>query len=65
MYDNFQNQILLSYVRGWQSPIHDGIGEVPVTYPFRVSFGLQQQTFYNFAGNSRTTVLPVIQVNLF
>ena len=65
VYDNFQNQILLSYVRGWQSPIHDGIGEVPVTYPFRISFGVQQQTFYNFAGNSRTTVLPVIQVNLF
>lgn len=65
VYDNFQNQILLSYVRGMQSPIHDGIGEVPVTYPFRVSFGLQQQTFYNFAGNSRITVLPVIQVNLF
>jgi tetratricopeptide (TPR) repeat protein len=64
-YDNFQNQILLSYVRSVQHPLHDGIGEVPVTYPFRISFGLQQQTFYNFAGSKTNTVLPVIQLNLF
>jgi tetratricopeptide (TPR) repeat protein len=64
-YDNVQNQILLSYVRSLQQPIHDGLGDVPARYPLRISFGLQQQTFYNFGGNKQNTIAPVIQLNLF
>ena len=64
-YDNIQNQILISYLRSVQQPIHDGLENVPVSYPVRFSFGLQQQTFYNFGGNNRTTVRPVFQLNLF
>ena len=30
------------------------MGEVPVSYPMRFSFGVQQQTFYDFPGSSRT-----------
>ena len=64
-YDNIQNQFLISYLRSVQQPIHDGLEDVPVSYPIRFSFGLQQQTFYNFGGSNRTTVRPVIQLNLF
>ena len=64
-YDNIQNQILISYIRSVQQPIHDGLENVPVSYPVRFSFGLQQQTFYNFGGNNRITVRPVFQLNLF
>jgi tetratricopeptide (TPR) repeat protein len=64
-YDNVQNQVLVSYVRSLEQPIRDGLGDVPVRYPLRVSFGLQQQTFYNFGGSKQNTVAPVIQVNLF
>jgi tetratricopeptide (TPR) repeat protein len=64
-YDNIQNEILVSYTRSLQQSVHDGLGDVPAAYPLRFSFGLQQQTFYNFAGSSVTTVRPVIQLNLF
>jgi tetratricopeptide (TPR) repeat protein len=64
-YDNLQNEILVSYTRTLQHAIHDGLGDVAATYPLRISFGLQQQTFYNFAGSSVTTVRPMIQLNLF
>ena len=64
-YDNIQNQFLISYLRSVQQPIHDRLEDVPVSYPIRFSFGLQQQTFYNFGGSNRTTVRPVIQLNLF
>jgi hypothetical protein len=64
-YDNVQNEILVTYMRPLQQSIHDGLGDVSATYPLRLSFGLQQQTFYNFAGRSVTTVRPVIQLNLF
>ena len=64
-YDNIHNQILISYVRSVQRPLNDGMGEVPVTYPMRFSFGLEQQTFYNFSGSGQTKVLPVVRLTLF
>jgi hypothetical protein len=45
--------------------VKDGGGEVPVAYPMRLAFGVQQQTFYDFPGSSRTTVLPVVHFTLF
>jgi hypothetical protein len=41
------------------------MGEVPVAYPMRFSIGIQQQTFYNFPGSSRSTVLPIVRFTLF
>ena len=34
-------------------------------YPFRFSLGVQQQTFYSFAGGSKNTILPVVHFTLF
>jgi tetratricopeptide (TPR) repeat protein len=64
-YDNAQSEFLVSYVRPVKGSLKDGSGEVPVAYPIRLSFGVQQQTFYDFAGSSRSTILPVVRFTLF
>ena len=65
-YDNAQSQFLVSYTRQLRSAVRDlGEGPAPVSHPFRISFGLQQQTFYSFAGGGKTTLLPVVHFNLF
>jgi hypothetical protein len=63
-YDNAQTQFLVSYTRPLHGASKDSSGG-ELAHPFRLSFGLQQQTFYNFAGSSRTTILPVVHFNLF
>jgi hypothetical protein len=52
-------------MRPVQGSLKDGSADVPVSYPIRLSFGVQQQTFYDFAGSSRTTLLPVVRFTLF
>jgi hypothetical protein len=64
-YDNAQSEFLVSYSRSMRGTLKDSGGEVPVSYPLRISFGVQQQTFYDFAGSSRSTILPVIHFNIF
>jgi len=64
-YDNAQSEFLVSYVRPLRGSLKDGMADVPVSYPMRFSIGVQQQTFYDFPGSSRTTVLPVIHFTLF
>jgi tetratricopeptide (TPR) repeat protein len=64
-YDNVQSQFLVSYVRPLRGRVKDGSVETPVSFPLRLSIGLQQQSFYNFPGSSRNTVLPVVHLTLF
>jgi tetratricopeptide (TPR) repeat protein len=64
-YNNISNEVMASFTKGLQRPVNDGAGEVSVTYPFRISFGLQQQTFYNFNGKNRNTFLPIIRLSVF
>jgi hypothetical protein len=64
-YDNISNEVTVSYIKSLQHSVTDGLGTVPVTYPMRFSFGIQQQSFYDFQGNNRNTVLPVIHLNFF
>jgi hypothetical protein len=64
-YDNAQSEFVVSYTRRVHGNMKDGTGDVSVPYPLKISFGVQQQTFYNFAGSSRTTLFPVIRFNLF
>jgi len=63
-YDNAQSEFLVSYTRPLHRASRDSAGG-ELAHPFRLSFGLQQQTFYNFAGSSKTTLLPVVHFNLF
>jgi hypothetical protein len=64
-YNNVSNEVTVSYTKGLQRPMDDGVGEVPVTYPLRISLGIQQQTFYDFNGKNRNTFVPIIHFNLF
>ncbi|HXZ79882.1 MAG TPA: tetratricopeptide repeat protein [Terriglobales bacterium] len=65
-YDNADGQLLVSYMK----PIHragdDGKGGSRIGYPLKLSFGVEQQTFYNFSGQGgKTEVLPVFHLTLF
>ncbi|HEY1800232.1 MAG TPA: tetratricopeptide repeat protein [Terriglobales bacterium] len=64
-YDNMNDQFLVTYVRPVERSVHDGVGDVPVSYPMSFSFGIQQQTFYDFSGKGRNTFLPVIRLAIF
>jgi tetratricopeptide (TPR) repeat protein len=64
-YDNALSEFTVSYVRSLHGSLRDGGGEVPVSYPLRFSFGLAQQSFYDFPGSTRKTLLPVIHLTLF
>lgn len=64
-YDNAQSQLLVSYVRPLRGSIRDGSGETSVSFPLRFSLGVQQQTFYDFPGSSKSTILPIVHLTLF
>jgi tetratricopeptide (TPR) repeat protein len=64
-YDNAQSEFLISYNRPIHGTLKDANETVPVSYPLRISFGVQQQTFYNFDGSSKSTILPVVHFTLF
>jgi hypothetical protein len=65
-YDNAQSEFLVSYTRAMHGSVKDDASGVPVAHPFRFSFGVQQQTFYDFGGSAKTTsVLPVVHFSLF
>ncbi|HLJ30471.1 MAG TPA: tetratricopeptide repeat protein [Candidatus Angelobacter sp.] len=65
-YDNAQSGFLITYMKPLRRSINDGTGAVAVDYPLRVSFGLQQQSFFSFTGPGTTsTFRPVIKLSLF
>jgi hypothetical protein len=64
-YDNVNDQFLVTYIRPVERSLRDGGEDVPVRYPMSFSFGMQQQTFYDFQGTNRNTLLPVIRLTIF
>jgi len=64
-YDNVTSGFVVSYVRERRFHRNDGAESASVSYPMRFSFGLEQQTFYDFPGNSHTAVVPVVRFTLF
>ncbi|MFZ0806228.1 MAG: tetratricopeptide repeat protein, partial [Candidatus Sulfotelmatobacter sp.] len=64
-YDNAQSQFLVQYVRSMHGSMKDEGVDVPISYPMRLSFGLEQQSFYNFPGSTHTALLPVVHLTLF
>jgi hypothetical protein len=64
-YDNIQSGVLISYVKPLRRMLDDGAGDVPVEYPIRFSFGVQQQTFYKFTGRAQPMVVPIVRLSLF
>jgi tetratricopeptide (TPR) repeat protein len=61
-YDSVTSSFLLSYTRerGFGKAI--STESASLAYPLRFSFGLQQQSFYDFPGQGRTQVVPAAQV---
>ncbi|MFZ0295421.1 MAG: tetratricopeptide repeat protein, partial [Candidatus Sulfotelmatobacter sp.] len=65
-YDNAQSQFLAAYTHTSRvSSSDEGKFGALMNHSFRFSFGVQQQTFYSFAGGSESTILPVIHFTLF
>ena len=64
-YDNVQSGVLISYVRPLRRTLSDSGGTVPVEYPLRFSFGIQQQQFFDFAGRGQTILRPVVRLTIF
>jgi tetratricopeptide (TPR) repeat protein len=66
-YDNAQSQFVVAYTHANRAGASDGESRFGalMNHSFRFSFGVQQQTFYSFAGGSKSTILPVIHFNLF
>ena len=63
-YDNAQSEFLVSYTRAMHQISRD-TGGGQAEHPMRFAFGLQQQTFYDFDGMTKTAILPVVHFNLF
>jgi tetratricopeptide (TPR) repeat protein len=61
-YDSVTTNFVLTYTRerGWGRGA--GSETASAVYPMRFSFGLGQQSFYNFSGGERTQVVPVAQI---
>jgi len=65
VYDNSESEFLVSYVRPVHRTFDDGHGGLRIAYPAEFSFGLQQQMFFNFGGQGKSVILPVVHVRLF
>ncbi len=64
-YDNVQSGFFISYVKPWRRMLNDATGAVPVEYPLRFSFGIQNQEFASFAGRGVAQFAPVVRLTLF
>jgi tetratricopeptide (TPR) repeat protein len=60
-YDNVTSSAMLSYTRerGWGRSTDSETASL--THPMKFSFGLDQQTFYDFPGQGHTQVVPAAQ----
>lgn len=64
-YDNVLSSIFISYNKPLRRIVSDSLGQVPVEYPIRFSFGVQDANYYNFAGHNQTILRPVVRLTLF
>jgi tetratricopeptide (TPR) repeat protein len=65
-YDNVQSSFFINYMRPFHRSMDDGGGRLPVEYPLRFSFGLQNANYFNFTGNGSTNKLrPVVRLTFF
>ena len=64
-YDNVQNSFYISYNKPWRRNVSDNLGQVPVEFPIRFAFGVQNANYFNFAGHSQTILRPFLRLTLF
>jgi tetratricopeptide (TPR) repeat protein len=64
-YDNVLSSFFISYNKPLRRNVSDSLGQVPVEYPIRFSFGVEDANYYSLAGHSQTVLRPVIRLTLF
>jgi len=64
-YDNMQSGFYISYTKPLRRNVDSGTGPVPVDYPLQLSFGMEEQDFYNFTGHGQGQYAPVFRLTLF
>lgn len=64
-YDNVQSGFFISYAKPLRRNISGVEGEIPAEYPLRISVGLEEQSFPNFAGRGQTFLRPVVRLTIF
>ncbi len=64
VYDNSQNGLSVSYSRPLGRTFNEETGEIRLKYPIRVSAGVRQETFLNFAGG-QNQFRPYVSLTLF
>jgi hypothetical protein len=61
-YDNVSTNVVATYTRDRSWGRNLGGETASAIYPMRFSFGLGQQTFYDFPGQQHTQIVPVAQI---
>ena len=64
VYDAVQNGVSVSYSLPFRRRFSDESGPVTLAYPIRFSGGVQDETFYNFAGGQQQ-LRPYIEISIF
>jgi tetratricopeptide (TPR) repeat protein len=64
VYDAVQNGISVSYALPFRRRFTEESGPVSLAYPIRFSGGIQDETFFNFAGG-RQQLRPYIEISIF
>ncbi len=64
-YDAVQSGFAVSYRKSVGRVFKEGGEEVPLRYPIRFSFGMRQESFFNFPGANAQQFRPYVSVNLF
>lgn len=65
LYDAVQTGFAISYAMPVRRAFKEDGREVELRYPIRFSAGMQQQTFFNFAGGTNEQFRPYFSVSLF
>ena len=65
VYDAVQNGFSVSYARPFRRRFNADSTSVVLQYPIRFSAGLQQETFFNFAGGHSQQFRPYVSISLF
>jgi tetratricopeptide (TPR) repeat protein len=65
VYDAIQNGFSISYARPFRRKFNDDSGAVVLEYPIRFSAGVQQETFFSFAGGQNQQFRPYVRLSLF
>jgi hypothetical protein len=64
-YDAIQTGFSIAYSRPFRRKFNADSGTVVLEYPIRFSAGMQQESFFNFAGGQNQELRPYVRISLF